>query len=99
MIRVNDDYVIELDSFGYTVKRDMHFSKHLSNYKTGKKELRHLIVTVGLYDSLTSAIKGVIEDMNYRALSYGVHELKEAVEIVIKHNRQVSDLLEKALEV
>jgi putative transposon-encoded protein len=99
MIKVNDDYIIEIDAFNYTVKRDLH-KKTLKKDKILDEEIEvNLYRTVGYYGDLTSAIKGVITDMNRLKLSSGVHTLKEAVDIVLENNRRVSDLLEKALEV
>jgi uncharacterized protein with von Willebrand factor type A (vWA) domain len=55
--------------------------------------------TVGYYSNLEGAIKGVIEDMNARALKDGTHTLKEALEIVIENNKRFIELLEKALKI
>lgn len=99
MIRVNDDYVIEIDSLNYTVKRDLHKKTLKKDKSTGEEVETDLLKTVGHYNNLSSAIKGVISDMNRLKLSSGVHELQEAVNIVLENNRRVSELLEKALEV
>lgn len=99
MIRVNNDYVIDIDKFNYIVKRD----RHRRTVKKDPLRLTYIEVNeyseVGYFDNLTGAIKGVIEDMNKRDLSRRTVTLLEAVEIVLNNNRQVSDLLERALEV
>lgn len=99
MIRVNDDYIIEVDSFNYTVKRDTHKKRVVRDKITLKETEIDLFTNVGYFNDLTGAIKGVIEDMNKRDLSRRTVTLLEAVEIVLNNNRQVSDLLERALEV
>ena len=99
MIRVNDDYIIEVDSFNYTVKRDTHKKRVVKDKITLKEKEIILYSEVGYFDDLTGAIKSIIDDMNKRDLSRRTVSLSEAVEIVLKNNCQVSDLLEKALEV
>lgn len=98
MIRVNNDYVIDIEDDNYVVKFDRHCTVERKT-KTGAIERKHYYSVIDYCPSLTSAIKKVIADMNRRELSNGVHTLEEALEIVIKNNRQVSELLEKALEV
>ena len=98
MVRVSKDYVIEIDSLNYTVKRDTHRKTIKKDIVTGKEIETDLFTTVGYFSDLTGAIKGVIHDMNSRALSDGVHTLEEALKTVIENNRTFSELLEKALE-
>lgn len=98
MVQVNDDYVIEIDNLNYTAKRDTHRTTIVKD-KTGKEEEVPLYSTVGYYSDLTGAIKGIIKDMNSRALRDGVHSLEESLAIVVDNNRRFSELLERALEV
>ena len=99
MVRVNEDYIIDIDSLNYTVKRDTHRKTVRKNKTTGLEEEVDLFVTVGYFGNLTEAIKGVIKDTNSRDLSVGVHTLEEALEIVVANNNRVSELLERVLEV
>ena len=89
MIRVNDNYCIDVDSFGYTVKIDKH--------KTDKKG-NGIFETVGYFSTIESAIKGVIKSMNLKQLSDGVHSLKQALEIIQANNKQFVELLEKVVQ-
>ena len=98
MIRVNEDYVIQVDSLNYTVMRDAH-RKTTRTDKAGEKVEVDAYITVGYYSNFTGAIKGVINDMNTRTLSDGVHTLKEALDIVVENNNRFIELLNKALEV
>lgn len=97
MIRVNENYIIDIDSYEYTVKRDLH-RKRTVKIKGEELEVDNFS-TVGHYSSLTSAVKGVIESMNKCMLRDKTHTLEEAVAIVMENNNRVSELLEKALEV
>jgi hypothetical protein len=99
MIRVNEDYIIEIDNFNYTAKRDTHRTTLVKDKATGNESEVPLYNTVGHYSNLTGAIKGIITDMNSRKLRDGMHSLEEAIAIVVENNNRVSELLERALEV
>lgn len=99
MIRVNKDYVIEIDSFNYTAKRDLHRKGVRKDRLYGTEVEVDQFTTVGYYGDLTGAIKGIIRDMNNRRLTDGEHTLEEALSIILENNKKVSDLLEKVLEV
>lgn len=98
MVQINDDYIVQIDNLNYTVLRDAH-RKTTRKDKDGKKVEVDTYVTVGYYHDLAGSIRGVIKDMNVRALSDGVHDLKEALEIVVNNNDQFTRLLEQALKV
>jgi len=99
MIKVNENYIIDIDSYEYTVKRDLHRKKNVKSQTTGEIVEVDDYATVGHYGSLVSAVKGVIANMNRCKLREGVYTLEEAVAIVLENNNKVSELLEKALEV
>lgn len=90
MIKINDDYYIDVDRFGYTVKIDKH--------KTDKKG-NGIFETVGYFSTIESAIKGVIDSMNVKQLSDGVYSLKQALEIIKANNKQFTELLERVVKV
>lgn len=98
MIRVNADYVIEVDDLNYTVMRDLH-KKTKRTDKDGNKVEVDAYKIIGYYGNLSGAIKCAIEDMNVRELSDGVIELKKAVEIVAGNYKRFSDLIEGIEEV
>lgn len=89
MIRVNEDYVIEVDRYEYAVKIDKH--------RQGKNG-EDVYETIGHYSSLENAIKGVLEAMNKKALGEGVHTLEEALAIIGENNERFAELLEKAVQ-
>ncbi len=89
MIRVNDDYVIDVDSMCYTTKIDKH--------KTDKKG-NPVYEVVGYYKDLDGAILAVVKSMNRKELSEGVYELKEALEIIQASNEQFETLLKEVVK-
>lgn len=99
MIRVDNDYFIEIDQYEYTVKRDTHKVAVKKDKITGEETRTPLYHTVGHFGGLTGALKGVLKDMNAKELAEGVHTLEESVAIVMANNKKLSDLLERALEV
>lgn len=98
MVRVNDDYIIEVDSLNYTVKRDEHRVRVEADKDGNEVKRVPVFTTVGYYYDLATSIRGVIKDMNRRQLGNGTHELREAVNMVMNNNRHFEALLEKALK-
>ena len=96
MVRVNDDYVIQIDNYNYSVMRDAH-RKTTRKERNGETVEIDAYVTVGHYSGLPGAIRGVIKDMNKRELSDGIHTLQEAIDIVVNNNNRFNELLENAL--
>ena len=89
MIRVNDDYVIDVDSMCYTTKIDKH--------KTDKKG-NPVYEVVGYYKDLDGAILAVVKSMNRKELSEGVHDLKSALGIIQASNEQFEKLLREVIK-
>ena len=90
MIRVNENYCIDVDEKCYTVKIDKH-----KEDKNGTP----IFETVGYFSSLETAIKGVIISMNRKQLKDGIYTLKEALEIVQENNRKFNELLEEVVRI
>ena len=84
MIRVDNDYYIDVDEQCYTVKIDTH--------KTDKKG-NEVYVIVGYYMNLQNAIKGVIDYQNKKKLKSENYDLKEALKIVLDNNTRFEKLL------
>lgn len=98
MIRVNDDYIIDVDPHNYIVKRDLHKERVTVNDKTGEESRTPVYYTVGYFGDIPSAVRGIIRDMNRLGLSEGIHSLIEAVTIVQENNKKLYDLLDRAFE-
>ena len=89
MIRVNEDYVILVDTLSYNACVDKH--------KTDKKGMP-VYKTIGYYSNLEQALKGIIEDMNARAFEAGTYSLQEALEVIKQSNKVFTDMLKEVLE-
>lgn len=98
MIRVNDDYIIDVDPHNYIVKRDLHKERVTVNDKTGEETRTPSYYTVGYFGDLPSAVRGIIRDMNRQGLSEGTFSLTEAVKMVQDNNKRFYDLLDRAFE-
>lgn len=88
MIKVDENYYIDVDDNCYSVKIDMH--------KQDKKGAQ-IYTTEGYYGSLEGALKGVIKSMNKRKFSSSDFELKEALKIVQQNNNRFEELLREVL--
>ena len=88
MIKVDENYYIDVDDNCYAVKIDMH--------KQDKKGSQ-IYTTEGYYGNLEGALKGVIKSMNKRKFSSGDFELKEALKIVQENNNRFEELLRVVL--
>ena len=88
MIRVNEEYVILVDTLNYTPCRDTHRVDKKGNpvYKT-----------VGYFPNLEAALRGIIRDMNAVALGEGTHSLQEALEVIQRSDRMLIDMLREVL--
>ena len=94
MVKVNDDYIIEIDSLNYTVKRDEHKTREEKVKGSDEVKIVPVFTTVGYFYDLATSIQGVIKDMNRRQLGEGTHTLREAVDIVLNNNEKIETLLD-----
>lgn len=90
MIRVNDNYVVLVDTLSYKACVDTHRVT-----KKGKPVYN----TIGYYSNLEQALLGIVEDMNAKELSDGVHTLTEAIEIIKANNKIYDDMLKSVCKV
>lgn len=97
MVKINDNYIVDVDENNYTLKRLTGRKTTRTDKRTGKTETTDGYIIVGYYGDLAGSIKGAIEDMNRQTLREGVHELTEALSIVLDNNRKFDGLLEKCL--
>lgn len=90
MIKVNDDYVILVDTLSYRACLDTH--------KVTKKN-EPIYKTVGYYSNLESALFAIVENMNAKKLEDGVYTLIEAIEIIKANNKILGDMLKEVCKV
>jgi hypothetical protein len=98
MIRIDEDYIIDVDPHNYIVKRDLHKERVTVNDETGEETRTPVFNTVGYFGDIPSAVRGIIRDMNRTELSGGVFSLTEAVKMVQDNNKRFYDLLDRAFE-
>lgn len=71
MVRINKDYIVDVDTYEYTAKQDLHKED---------KEGNPIYKTVGHYGTLKNAILGIFKHKGQKVLSEGEYSLNEAVD-------------------
>lgn len=89
MIRVTDDFVIDVTVHGYNVMLDKH--------KVNKKG-ESVYETLGCHGNLKAALGSVLKHLNRMKLSEGTHSLKEAIEIVTRNHELLQEILKEVKE-
>lgn len=92
MIRVNDDWVVDVDDFCYSLKRDMH--KDIVR-KNGTVE--HKYKVFGYYNTLEKALNSLYEQLNKETLQQGLHSLSEAITTIKNNRERWEELVDKVL--
>lgn len=80
MIRINDDWVILVDEYNYTLARDLH----KKTVKTKGQEPTDAYKTEGYYSGVSDALKGLADKLVKDELKDGVWGLYEAVNAIQK---------------
>ena len=95
MIRVNDDYGINYDMFGFVVVKDEH--RIYTEKKTGR-EVQHF-TTIGYYRTMEQCMKAIARCMAKDNMDShgGDISLKTAIEDINKAYKYVADALAKCL--
>lgn len=93
MIKVNEDYVIDVDQYNFTVKFDRH--RKWLNEKTGVEV--DVFDTVGHYSSLESALYACLKDMQVRKLSDEDMSLAKALKVVRDTTRRFTGTMNRVL--
>ena len=93
MVRINDDWVVDVDEYCYMLKRDLHRD---TVRKTGEVEHRYKIV--GYYQTLDKALIALGEQMNKETLSEGLHSLPQAVTAIAENRMRWEELVNEVLK-
>ena len=80
MIRINDDWIIDIDKYNYTLRRDMHATRIIK--KNGKEVEENVYTTVGHYSSLDKALENLGKEVIRYKLMGAEYDLKTAVEAI-----------------
>lgn len=98
MIRINDDYIIDIDEYNYTVKKDMHCIRTRVR-KDGTPYEEDVFETKGFYGSLEKALDRVHEEIIKDKLKDGAHPLSEALQTIRECTEEWRRLCEGVLNV
>lgn len=90
MIRVNDDYIIDIDEMNYVAKFDYHKT---TTDKNGVEKPTYK--TIGYYGSLASAISGIKKQMQMNAFEQEVMKLDKAIEKIDEIEKEFNRLIGK----
>lgn len=97
MIRVNQDYVIDVDEWNYTLMYDCHKTKIVKD-KDGNESEEPVYKTLGHFNKLESALEGVIKDRVAKKLKDEDVSLKEAIEEIRKIREIYNELFREVLK-
>lgn len=92
MIRVNDDYVIEVDTMNYVAKEDKHKTRVDKN-----GEEKDAYRTVGYYGTLKGALVGIKEDMFKSKAVSGEISLENALKELKSIDKEFIETFNKVL--
>lgn len=80
MIRINDDWIIDIDKYNYTLRRDMHTTRTVK--KNGEEVEEDVYTAVGHYSSLDKAFENLGKEIIRYKLIDGEYTIKTAVEAI-----------------
>lgn len=93
MIRVNEDYIIEVDALNYIPKIDKH---KVSKDKDGKE--RAVFDTIGYCSTLAGALCKIKEDMYKDCIAEKEISLYEALNELKRVNKEFENIFNRVLE-
>lgn len=97
MIRINDDWVIDIDAYNYIIRKDLHKE---TKQKRGKGyALMDAFYTAGYYGTLEAALSALNEIIIKDRLSKADYALAEAVAVIKECREEWEKLVEKIDEV
>lgn len=92
MIRVNDDFVIDVDQYNYTAMRDRHKT---TVDKDGNES--PVYTTIGHYNNLEHALYGIRNWISTNKLSEKDSNLIEAINIIRQTNDEFINVFNRAI--
>jgi hypothetical protein len=97
MIRFNEDWIIDIDEYNYTVKKDMHCIRTRTR-KDGTPYEENVFETKGYYGSLEKALKRIGEEIIKDKLRTGAHPLREALQTIRDCTKEWSENVERIMK-
>lgn len=89
MVRIDKDYLIDMDSYNYIAK----FDRHKTVVSKDGKESDSTDV-IGYYSTFPGALEGIYEDKIKRALSGDSMSLEQAIETVKGIKTEMHDMFD-----
>ena len=89
MIRINEDYIIDVDEAQYTLKQDAH--KTSIDKRTGAESPVYYVV--GYYRNLENALRGYIRIQTDKRLKGGEYALREALDVIREEREKVERMI------
>ena len=90
MIRINEDWVIDVDPFNYTIKKDLH-----KQIKQKGGNVVDLFNVVGYYGTLDAAFNALGEQIIKDKLSTACYTLTEAVTALKECRKEFNELIKQ----
>lgn len=85
MVRIDDDYIVDIDAMSYTAKKNTHKKD---------KDGNTIYSAIGYYGSLGNAVKGIYEHKATNKLSEGENPISEAIKILEELKEEMNMKLE-----
>ena len=95
MIRVNEDWVIDVDNYNYTLQRDMHRTALIK--VEGKEVERPVYKSVGYFATLDQALNRLLDEDIRERFKDGEHTLKEAIRVTKESRESWEDLIRRCM--
>ena len=76
MIRINDDWVVDVDEYNYALKKDLH-KEVPRKERDGSVTMVHQYKTCGYFSTLQHALNRLLDEMVVERLSDGEISLNE----------------------
>ena len=97
MIRINDDWIVDVDDNNYILKKDLHCVRIRKN-KDGTFTEGNGYSTIGYFSTLDKALDRLGEEMVRNGLKDASHTLETAVQTIRECRNEWRKLTKKILE-
>lgn len=100
MIRINKDWIVDVDEYNYVLKRDLHKKTPRKNRRKGIVEDVDLYKTKGYFSNLSSVLNRLLDVVVIESLNNDEEiSLKEAVERIENCTKWWREITKNILEV
>lgn len=96
MIRINDDWIIDVDEYNYTLKHNLHRTTN-RKLKDGTVKTEEVYESVGFYSTAEKAFERLHEEIIRDRLKGASHTLETACRAIREATAEWRELMEKAV--